>query len=310
MPQTDLENRFRRELPQRWQPKPRSPAPRPRRDGTYLPTDERRVAVCAVHSQGKSDHLRNRDAADAWIRDDVAVMVVADGISGTGEEGGDLARAVTKRVIAAVRYELGQGVIDQDQEHAPPFSTAWFDELFAEFPLFCREVLGLSAQAAAEEDPSKAPATTLIVALRLPDELIIAYAGDGAVKLSTGRLIVVRNLLVPHWTDVQHITRAVSALDEVRPTIMRIRPDFDEGDVVLIGTDGAFPPSHRQADPTVEIIDGMRAWCHHNHAWKRTSPYIARAMQKLLLATLTTRTWDDDATIGVMVSQRALEFWQ
>lgn len=119
--------------------------------------------------------------------------------------------------------------------------------------------------------------------------------------------MVVRNLLMPHWNDNGHLTRYVFPEAAVQPTIIRLRTNFDEGDLVLIGSDGAFP--NRASDPTIFIIDTLKHQVTADQV--RPSPEaIGEGMLGILAQALGSRLLDDDASLGVILSRRTVDYWR
>lgn len=257
-------------------------------------------AVCAVATRPRA--TLNQDAVACGAAQDIAVVAVADGISETGPRSAIVAQAaathMVNRVLAQTDTAEGAAVFADDH---------WFDVLFHALPHVCEDALDAAGERWNPDGEGLSPKTTLIAAIRLPEELIVAYVGDGVAKVTTGRLIMARNLLIPHWNDNGHLTRYVSPEAPAQPTVIRLRTNFDEGELVLIGSDGAFP--NRASDPTVFIIDTLKHQVTADQV--RPSPAaIGAGMLGILEQALGGRLLDDDASLGVILSRRAVDYWR
>lgn len=261
-------------------------------------------AICAVAT--RASKALNQDAVACGAGDDIAVVAVADGISETGPRSAIVAQAAAGHIVKRVLDQSGLLAPADQAADLTIFSNHWFDDLFAAFPHVCQDALAAAGEGS-ESEEALSPKSSLIAAISLPDELIIVYAGDGAAKLTTGRLVVVRNLLMPHWNDNGHLTRYVSAEAAVQPTIIRVRTNFDEGHIVLIGSDGAFP--NRANDPTAFIIDTLKQQLTEDRA-HQSSDEIGAVIMAVLEQAIGGRPLEDDASLGLILSRRTLNYWR
>lgn len=266
-------------------------------------------AVCAVVT--RASKTRNQDAVACGAQDGLAVVAVADGVSGSD----DLTGLRSATVAQAAADYMVKRVLDQAEHLAAGggaadsliFSDDWFDHTFAALPHVCEAALANAEEGSTAGPSDRIPETTLIAAISLPEQLIVVYAGDGVAKVMTGRLRVGRNLLIPHANDYGHLTRYVSAEAAVQPTIVRLRTNFDDGELVLIGSDGAFP--NRANDPTVFIIDTIKQQLTQEDG-PQAPVEIGETIVGVLEQAIGAHPHDDDASIGVILSQRALDYWQ
>lgn len=254
-------------------------------------------AIVAVSSRGYN--TPNQDACRAGMASHLAIAAVADGVGGSGPRSAIVAEAAVEHVMARMMEATN-----------PSFPKGSLDALFTELPAACAAKLRQATSLARASGDhigteNQVPLSTLIVAAAFRDEIVLSYVGDGSAILTTGRLVVARNLLVPHWDDNANITRSVSPRDRVTPSIVRLRPSFDDGTALLIGTDGAFP----HVD-TGLLFDSVRSWCVTERAWHLPPDQVAEGIQRILEKALQGVRTGDDATLGLLVSRQAIEYWR
>jgi PPM family protein phosphatase len=177
-------------------------------------------------------------------------------------------------------------------------------------------------------------ASTLLVATDTPSAVGIAYAGNGAIFHLPGDFTcfgnklalpwTFSNLLRPHSTlNIQGkaaLTRHFDASGEtVEPTTLWIRKDAQVGDIVVLCTDGIFSTDQV---PVGDPGDGTR-WQEIPYTLLRlhetlretfgdpaplTSKRLHDALQTLLDRLRAEKELDDDATLGILVTEQAAHF--
>ncbi len=160
--------------------------------------------------------------------------------------------------------------------------------------------------------PRQRPLSTLLGLISLPREIIISYVGDGTAMLTTGRLVVARNLLLPHWDDHKNHTRDVSPDRAVQPSIIRIGRNFDEGAILLLGTDGALPRPRLPDSSSEEfqLLRAIKTWYVGNSGWERSDSEVRQSIRAILKAEMKNWQIDDDATVGLLITSEAAAFWR
>lgn len=286
-------------------------------DGTIEPLEMRipERDIVAVSSIGYNQP--NQDACGVEVTQNVLTMAVADGLGGTGPACSIVATAAVEHFLRCIR-ERSQG---QNQENSRLFdspsgttehptsghsylSSESVDEIFEEISEACYTTLKRD-----HVDYDSPPLSTLIGVVDLPDELVLIYVGDGGAMLTTGRLVVARNLLVQHWDRNARHTLSISPAAPVSPAMIRIRKNFAEGEVFVIGSDGAIPSQH-----TLRLLHTIRSWYETHDVGHLTPAQISLEIEGVLHEELNRRAecgeLTDDATLGVIVTNRAAQYWR
>ena len=151
------------------------------------------------------------------------------------------------------------------------------------------------------------PATTLIVAVELVDRFLVAYVGDGAAVLATGNLkLGLMNILYPHMRTGGAITCYLGSNQGwVEPACLEFPKCWPEGGILLVGTDGALPLGQllKMARPILEQV--QRHVMDSLSSGGRVDPHPV--LESWVTRHLTT---DDNRTLGLIVSEEALNYWR
>lgn len=204
-------------------------------------------------------------------------------------------------------------------------------DLFAEVRRELREYA--FAQTGSEAEARSSFATTLIVAVETPARLVAAYAGNGAIwhirgnfDRSIGRARIpwtAINHLNPHSTlhggreDLYNILSGAEELEAQDPTVIAIDKDRRFGDILLICTDGIYSPDQLtygtdaegkgwlSVDPAMALFyEALQAYFDQ---WSEEPDALQIAMDGYLSNLKERRLLEDDATLGIIITQAALE---
>ena len=188
-------------------------------------------------------------------------------------------------------------------------------------------------QLPANVDPRNAHGTTALCAVDAGDSFKIAYVGNGCIlhlrgdfdQVSPGRLLPsnIANLLNPHchWHQgrgmLARIISPTTSDAESTPTVLEFSPDELLGDILVVASDGIYSYDDVQIgkDSQGEVfIEAKRSivWLYEALSdflrgglteWALESclqSYLARLNQNQLV--------DDDCTVAVLISGRALRY--
>lgn len=185
-----------------------------------------------------------------------------------------------------------------------------------------------------DEAAAQSFGTTLLVALDTPAELWAAYAGNGAIWHVRGNFAdfpagtalpwCAVNLLAPH--SVLHdgrevLYRIVDAADEAPPTpaVVRLQPDADFGDLLVVCTDGIYSADQLTQGTDVNgslwisgeatLVELFRALRQLFAEWDgQGEPPLEDALAAYLERLRERGMLEDDATVGVVVTAGALDY--
>jgi PPM family protein phosphatase len=186
-------------------------------------------------------------------------------------------------------------------------------------------------------DKNKSLGTTLICILDDGNKYHIAYAGNGSIWQVDGRFNKFSksfylpwnsiNLLNPHCIEQEGkaaLYRYISVSDtQHRPTILTLnKNDFAPGELLIATTDGVYSndavPVGKDANETLWIKgeEALPLLYNHLSAFLSSNPIDAKnedlefALNQFLAELKEKQLMHDDTTIGVIVSERAIEFHQ
>lgn len=175
--------------------------------------------------------------------------------------------------------------------------------------------------------------TTLLVAFDTPAELWAAYVGNGAIwhvrgnfdgfPATTALPWCAVNLLSPHSVlchGREVLYRLVDAAAEASPpSVVRLQPDPEFGDLLVVCTDGVYSADQLTQGtdvngavwisgepPMVELFRTLRALFAE---WDgKGEPELYRALAECLGRLRARGVLEDDATVGVIVTAAALDY--
>ena len=154
----------------------------------------------------------------------------------------------------------------------------------------------------AEAGWGASPQSTLIGVVETPERFLVSYVGDGAVVLSVGSLSY--GMLLPHVGYGGFLTKVISAGPCPQPAYLEIDKAWSEGEVLLAGTDGVFPPGQTLRIAR-EILLTLR-----NRFRDACGRLGAQQVADTLLEYLSGLSFDDNRAVGVILTERALAHWE
>jgi hypothetical protein len=215
-------------------------------------------------------------------------VIVADGVSGATRS-----ELASNAAVAAVERELAR----KTGARLTPR-----DLMAGLFEAARRAVIEVAHAHAFGPD---GPATTLIVALELADRVCIGYVGDGAAVVTSGRLQWMTNVLHPQAGRGAALGNALGPdTKSARAVTAELPKVWDDGAVVLIGTDGGLAPGEVLSTGGA-VLDEIRSRIPSvaRPDWfDRTVDVLARWVHEGI-------DTDDNRTLGLLVSREALRFW-
>jgi PPM family protein phosphatase len=264
-------------------------------------------------------HAKLEENEDATCIDSgVPALAVADGM-GSFVYSGDAARFVTGEIISLLSQRVAKQTLSQLftkvqislQQHATPFVLA--EQL----------------------NPKRSFGTTLLLAMELPEALSIAYIGNGAIFHIPGDFFThaptragipwtFGNLLRPHTIPKgpAALVRYFDASGEtefVEPSMLLVGKDRTVGDILLLCTDGVYSSDearvsrpddgtawHEISPALMAISQALRTeFCKPTAL---TAERIQLALQNTLDNLRASGALDDDATVGLLITEKAVDF--
>jgi hypothetical protein len=265
----------------------------------------------------------NQDACAVAFNADVplAGVVIADGLG--SHYGADVAARVVVRSIA------------EDLESLPAGGSLDPRRLFAgAHARLQREVDDRLELLPADLVWSTAFGTTAICAVETDDELIVAYTGNGGVFHIRGNFNTFPASQLLPWTAVNYlnphsvprdgknvmykIVSPRSRAEEISPSIIRISKDDDTfGDIILCCSDGIYSYDQtsigRDREQNLWISGGASiarfyAALAAQFEDEPSDGTLETALTTYLKELDTAGLVDDDCTVGVLVTRKALAF--
>jgi len=217
------------------------------------------------------------------------VVAVADGISSSPHA----------RLAADTAVQIVLQVVTRYWQAGYPITPGTLKQAFAEAQAAVR------LQAQARGLTHAPPATTLILAVEVADRFLVAHVGDGAVVLTTGALHWMANLLYPQTGQGGAITRYLGQnRDGMEPACLELPKVWPDGGILLVGTDGALSPGQVLATAEAILREIQQQTVISLTTGRRGDPHA------VLEAWVTRRlSADDNRTLGLIVSQQALDYW-
>jgi len=185
-------------------------------------------------------------------------------------------------------------------------------------------------------DRNQSFGTTLIIAIEDASSIMIGYVGNGAIWHIRGSFNDFSENLYFPWNALNYLNphtvqnefgkealyRMISISDndaETNPTILKINKDSLYGDILMICTDGIY--SNDQV--SVGRMQDSSIWCKTEPTISRflamlndfflsakhvTDDYLFDSLNRYLSEALTAGLFDDDASIGLIISDAALKY--
>lgn len=282
-----------------------------------FPGAESLVGVCSVTP--KPDPERNEDHGTAiHVPGALRGVAVADGLGSYSQ-----ARQAARNAVVGVAAWL---------RRTPEAAPDRLRQLFADIHHALRECGRTSAGGADPE--AQTFGTTLIVALETSTELVAAYAGNGAIwhirgnfddfPASTALPWSAVNYLSPHSVlrdgrEVLYRILDAAAEHPPVPAVVRVEKDADFGDIFLVCTDGIYSADQLTQGTDADgklwlsgeatMVEFYRALRQLFAGWSgEGEPALEHALQGYLTELRGRGMLEDDATVGVIVTARALEY--
>ena len=181
--------------------------------------------------------------------------------------------------------------------------------------------------------------TTLICAVETEEEFIFAYVGNGAIlhikgnfnEFSPARIIPWNtvNYLSPHTIEqngreaLYKLVSPTDNFDEITPTIIKINKEKNYGDIIFICTDGIFSQDQVRVGKNttgawmkvenclIEFYNSLNSYFVKEplNGFNDEDPNNGPIkLENYLQQFLKDGEWDDDATLGLIISKEAIEY--
>jgi len=270
------------------------------------------VAVATI-----SRKIQNEDAGWPVLLDAGSGLVICDGVGSS---------ASCARAAAYVAKLLSQDIANADSE---AISGQFLRESLKKTQ---RVLVELETDLNIEEAlRSNCLATTVIAVIERTNDYLVGYVGNGSVHVIPGDFLeFVRRdrwpwgttqMLVPQTSLSEGGTEMLDAVFSPRSRVDSIRistieKDRNLGELLVATTDGVFSPDHQrsgrdldgrlwlQVDPHFESLL-FKSLAELPEICKQRGLAARSALSTLLQQFLAQGSWDDDATIGVLISRVA-----
>lgn len=271
------------------------------------------IAVASITPKTEATH--NQDSAFCVSFPLYKLMAVADGLGSYA-----YAELASQVVCDALKKQLTPNQI-------PDITTL--------FKQATQVLVSFSTQYITEHnlslDHSKAFGTTLIVAIETETEFICGYCGNGGIFHIRGNFHQFQptqylpwngiNYLNPHTIQNEQGKEALykllaltSSEVEITPTLIRFQKDnILFGDMLMICTDGIFSNDQVQIGKDAKgnlWLSGEETLSRFYETMKPLPITLNESLQQYLNSLKTDKCLDDDATLGVMVSDKMLAYHQ
>lgn len=287
--------------------------------------ETKRPAACVAGSTNRSELAASQDYVGAVenLRAGISAVLVADGL-GAFEHSEMAARRAVETAISRLESIPSLGELD-------------FTALFRECQNAVRELACKHcADTGLQLDFEHSFGTTMIVGVDTPEELLVAYVGNGSAwhlrgnfnHFGANRYIPwsAVNYLNPHTLENnlgrEALYRLISPSNddkECAPTVVRISKDSVQGDILLVCTDGISSLDQAQVgkyrdgsvwtraeDPVLRFYTALAEYFQESHEF--TGASLKSAMNRYLDELRSKGLLDDDASLGLILTPDAVAY--
>ncbi len=276
-------------------------------------TYEKSIIATATNTN-KSE---NQDSKGEFITSDFGAMFIADGL-GSYKYPKSSSERVVDFFINAVKKA----------ENISAFNSS---ELFINAK---QKLIDFANENITEEERKEDNlfGTTAISIIEVENKIKIAYVGNGAIWHIRGNFNVFPtsylfpwnavNILNPHTIPEdgkEALYKLISNntdLKECIPSIIEIEKDDEFGDIFMICTDGVYSEDQLKAGKNdkgiwVKYETSMLKFFEHLQRFFKTNPaYLKESLEQIAVQYLEELkpTLDDDATIGILITSKTLNY--
>jgi len=289
---------------------------------------ENKYVEPVLHLVGAASITRkeeNQDSASLWENQHVRVIVITDGLG--GGEYGKYAKDASEFVADCLRDQIKEKM----KELAEYSGRRWMEGVFRQ----AKDKLVAFAEEMVKKDKGDENnlfGTTAIALIETENKIIVAYTGNGAVWHIRGNFDEFPsqfpfpwnavNLLNPHSipeNGKEALYRLISNSpndEECIPTIIEINKDQQQGDIVMVCTDGIY-----SADQQIPGRNAKGIWIRYepamlvffeklNQYFASHSTYEKASIEHFLDEYLKEIVFGlhDDATIGLLITREATSY--
>jgi PPM family protein phosphatase len=267
---------------------------------------------------------QNEDFCDRYNGEIFSAIAIADGVGSTIDAHIAAELAVENFLKKVKSFD------DREQKKVEPKNIVKFWESTAEkIKAYYKE------NKERYQDKSTILQTTLITLIELKDRYLISYLGNGSIWYIRGDFWHFGNrhwpwcmsdLMIGHTFLNEDGKDALYGVlghkgDTSNVRILDITKDMDRGEIFVLTTDGISSPDHLKIgyDPNNKL------WVEVNpHIESLVNTYLveffkgiskedcdqSQILKKILEKFLSERSFDDDATIGIVVSGKAIKYYK
>ncbi len=264
-----------------------------------------------------SNKTENQDSLGEFADENICALIIADGLGSY-----KYPKFSSERVV---NFLLNEAKL-RGTEITSDFSTLFKN---AKDKLIAFSFENIKENEKGEEDLF---GTTAICAIELETKVKIAYVGNGAAWHIRGNFNCFPpsylfpwnaiNLLNPHTVPEdgkEALYRLISNNEdytECIPSVIEFEKDSEFGDIIMICTDGIFSQDQVKSGKNDKGIwvkyetAMLKLFEYLNHFFKTNQGYLKESLEQMLSLYLDELkpTLDDDATIGILITKRALNY--
>lgn len=247
-----------------------------------------------AYATTEGDKEVNQDYAGNRCLDKCNVLAIADGVS-------DSLRAELAAKAAV------EGFLTKIEEVLKQRSAIGREEIRDAYRAASAEIRERVEQVKQQEGlDSLNPQTTFIGIIELVDRFIFTYVGDGAIALFRADTREGVMILIPHSAP-GGLTRWLDANNESpKHGYMEMDKTLEGGEIIVAGTDGALPLGKKALKTSQGILlDLKREFQEHHEKFDRDT------VRRILLQKVKREIrWDDNRTLGIILTNDALDSWR
>lgn len=242
------------------------------------------LIACATHKGLKEE---NQDRCRCGDLDSFKILVLADGVT-RSLRGGQAADIAVNTFYDVIKESCVSGSMD-----IMTFKRAY---------KLTVENLKQAAKYDISESENKFE-TTIIAIVESEDRFFITYLGDGRIYLIRGDLEQGIQLMVTHRVGFA-LGGALAPYGLLsNPVYIEHSKSFNAGEIIVAGTDGAFELETEEYTPVIkQVLDKLR-----NKNVLRDNGTLTEALNTLLQELAKSRSLHDNASLGVIITERAKE---
>lgn len=252
----------------------------------------------------KADEHYDEDRAKSKSGNGFNIVCIADGLGQTHTERSDLAAEIAvESVVEAINLQIESAYSESNMPDIDKQMEKFLDKAF----LLTAKMLGKKLSSSNPQAK-----TTLLVGVETVNWMYVAYIGDGGIWYATGNINDLAMFSFPHHDEFGSLTRYLKPGAVVgKITFLPIRKSLDQGEILLLGSDGIFESEDKERGSQVvyAILTQLKA-IHQESANGLTTELIEDAFKRFIHnPSYKKYTYPDNQSLAIIITKPALEHW-